>query len=257
MLAATLSVIQPGLGQLYCGRLSRALSIAYVSIVLSLVLLIVLYQTGVAIGAAVFTTIVGGAYALWVMIDAWLVARKTQPNYQPTPVNRMSVYIPFCMLMILGTLTCAVGGSLLIRQSYESFRIPNDSMAPGIPAGGIVMASKPAYLKEDPELGDVVIFRNPDNRAQFWVKRVVAGPGQTVEIRDGKLYVDSVVESPVDYGVAGMGEVENTSLMEVPPHHVFVLGDNRATSKDSRHFGPIPITSIYGQVTEVIWPSRK
>ena len=112
--------------------------------------------------------------------------------------------------------------------------------------------------------GEVVYFRPPGVKPVTWldrvqggpflIKRVIAGPGATVEVRGGVVWVDGapLTERYLD----GSGSRASRAPVVVPPGHVFVLGDNRAplASRDSRAFGPVPVGNVAGRASLVIWP---
>jgi signal peptidase I len=129
----------------------------------------------------------------------------------------------------------------------EPFYVPTPSMAPTLRPGAHAFASKLAYRFGSPHRGDVVVLRRPRQGSELLVKRVVGLPGQRVEVRDGVLVVDRVRqrEPYVD-----RRRVDSTFFgpVTVPPDHVFVMGDNRANSVDSRVFGPVPESDLLGKV---------
>jgi signal peptidase I len=129
----------------------------------------------------------------------------------------------------------------------EPFYVPTPSMAPTLQPGAQAFASKLAYWFGSPQRGDIVVLHSPQHDGGLLVKRVVGLPGQRVEIRDGVLFVDRVRqrESYVDYG-----RVDSTFFgpVTVPADRVFVMGDNRANSVDSRVFGAVPESALVGKV---------
>jgi len=129
----------------------------------------------------------------------------------------------------------------------EPFYVPTPSMAPTLRPGAQAFASRLAYWFGSPHRGDIVVLRSPRQQDGLLVKRVVGLRGQRVEVRDGVLVVDRVRqrESYVDYEA-----VDSTYFgpVTVPPHHVFVMGDNRANSVDSRVFGAVPESDLLGKV---------
>lgn len=129
----------------------------------------------------------------------------------------------------------------------EPLWVSSPSMEPTIPEGSIVLL----YRHGDPAAGSLVSFANPVGPG-IVLKRVVALGGQTVAIEDARLYIDgtAVPESFVDYS-----RIDGTYFgpITVPAGHVFVMGDNRAGSIDSREFGPLPLDDI--QAT-VLWHLR-
>ncbi|MDR6416399.1 signal peptidase I [Pseudarthrobacter sulfonivorans] len=126
----------------------------------------------------------------------------------------------------------------------EPVTVSSDSMEPTISTGAVVLLYKPAAASGWVRNGVVVAFTSPvDGRTA--IKRVVAGEGQSVAIRDSELYVDDVAiaEPFVDHS-----RIDGTYFgpETVPAGSVFVLGDNRGVSIDSRDFGAVPLTSIQG-----------
>jgi signal peptidase I len=108
------------------------------------------------------------------------------------------------------------------------------------------------YHFRDPEAGDVVVFDSPINEDEDLVKRVVAVGGDTVAIHDGSLYVNGAAQDePYLLEQNFRGEEAETVI---PPGSVFVMGDNRNNSGDSRIFGPVSIDSIIGKAFVIYWP---
>jgi signal peptidase I len=124
------------------------------------------------------------------------------------------------------------------------------SMQPNLYRGDRVMTEKVSYRFAAPRRGDVVIVRRPAPEKSL-VKRVVALPGEVVEVRQGHVWIDGEpIEEPwvtyfggPDYGPA-----------RVPEDYVFVLGDNRPNSRDSREIGPVPLSAVRSHAVFVYWP---
>jgi signal peptidase I len=127
----------------------------------------------------------------------------------------------------------------------EPFSIPSASMAPTLQAGDRVIADKLAYRFGAPRPGDLAVLEAPDG--EVLAKRIVAVGGQRVEIRDGVLFVDRIPrrEPYVDHE---MVDGFFFGPARVPSGSVFVLGDNRGNSEDSRDFGAVPREHLIGRV---------
>lgn len=134
----------------------------------------------------------------------------------------------------------------------EPFGITTDSMDPTLRAGDSVLAVKFVYRLGEPRRGDVVLFEAPNDGAPT-IKRVVGLPGDTVAVRDGVLFVNGEKkwEGYVDYGLT-----DSTFLgpAHVPEGHVYLMGDNRVNSLDSRSYGPVPEADLLGRVLLRVWP---
>jgi signal peptidase I len=165
----------------------------------------------------------------------------------------------------------------------QAFRIPSASMEPQLLVGDRVVVSRLAYDLHDPRRGDIVVFDCPPRagcdqpsehsmpvralqtlaealllrqpEVEEFIKRVIALPGETVEAHDGAVYVNGrrLVEPYLP---------ENTPIgdfdpVTVPPDHLWVMGDNRTNSSDSRVFGPIEIDTIVGRAILRVWPPQR
>ena len=153
-----------------------------------------------------------------------------------------------------------IGGALavaLVIQSFlvQAFYIPSSSMEPTLEVGDRVLVNKLSYDLHDVNRGDLVVFERPDGSAgdiKDLIKRVIGLPGETVEIRDGSVLIDGrVLDEPY---LADEEVLVEFAPVQVPEDQVFVMGDNRDDSRDSRAFGPITIDSIVGRAFVRVWP---
>lgn len=159
----------------------------------------------------------------------------------------------------------AFGIALAIRTYVaEPFVIPSTSMTETLKVGDRVIGEKLTYLNSDPQVGDIVTFEDPEDSSQILIKRVIATAGETVELKGGSVYVNGVKLDEDEYT---LGKQSNklyshaTSLdanieypYTVPEGCVWVMGDNRTNSLDSRYFGAIKISSITSRALFVFWP---
>jgi signal peptidase I len=145
---------------------------------------------------------------------------------------------------------------LLIRQVVQNYRIENHSMEPNFYEGQFVLVNKLAYRLGEPERGDVVVFHNPRNTNEDYIKRIIALPGDTVEVRDASVFINGeplIEDFPHNYIQQG----EYMPPVTVADNQLFVMGDNRPNSSDSRVFGPIPQDLAVGKAWLRIWPLDK
>jgi signal peptidase I len=136
----------------------------------------------------------------------------------------------------------------------QPFMIPTTSMVPTIEIGERVLANKFIYRFEAPKAGDVVVFDDPTGTVQTLIKRVVAVGGQTENVVDGKVVVDGVpLDEPYTYGKpCEPGAV--AMPYDVPEGSVWVMGDNRTNSADSRWFEAVPLDRVRGKAFVRYWP---
>lgn len=134
----------------------------------------------------------------------------------------------------------------------KPFTIHQVSMQPTLLERDRILLNRMSYHFRDPERGDVVVFHSPMNEGDDLVKRVVGVAGETVAIRGGSLYINGELQDE-PYVLERHIRDDDQEVL-VPPGHVFVMGDNRNNSGDSRFFGPIEVDSIIGCAFCVYWP---
>lgn len=145
----------------------------------------------------------------------------------------------------------------------EPFEVPSASMETTIMTGDRLFAEKVSYHFEDPKAGDIVVFSDPQVPSRVLVKRVIATEGQVVSMSDGVLYIDGVAQSePYVTGETyplsqTAGNVSISYPYIVPEGEVWVMGDNRENSSDSRYFGSIDENTIFGKAVFTYWPLNR
>jgi len=189
----------------------------------------------------------------------------------------------------------ALGIALLIKAFLvQAFFIPSASMEPTLQVGDRVLVNKLTYRFREPKRDDVIVFRDPygdpcqagpdstpppscernafqgawawfaelfglpTDHTRDFIKRIVALPGESIELRDGQVYVDGeLVEFESDSKTGPQNDDYNMPPFEVPEDSFYVLGDNRANSSDSRTFRAISRDSIVGKAFVVVWPPNR
>lgn len=240
--AMNLSLFLPGLGQVYCGALGRGLfHLCALTALIGVVIFFLATQSAppktIFITFAVLT-IIPTAYSAW---DARRMALASREDYRLKDYNRLSVYVALIFL----TLPLVTGLAFSVRENFlHIFAMSGSSMSPTFDEGDRIFVRKDSYLDRQPEHNDLVAFLNPANRRQTWVKRVIALPGDVLEIKAGIVHLNGAAIKEVS-GV--QLDKTNLSPITIADHHCYVLGDNRANSKDSRHIGPVPMIALVGK----------
>ena len=149
---------------------------------------------------------------------------------------------------------------LQVTFVHQAFAVPSGSMEGTIMTGDRVYAEKVSYLFRDPEPGDIVTFQDPEIPGRVLIKRCIAVGGQTGDLVDGRVVVDGVaLDEPYTRGLpseplkTALG-VEVSYPYTVPAGHLWVMGDNRTNSNDSRYFGAIDEDTLTGRAALVYWP---
>ena len=143
---------------------------------------------------------------------------------------------------------------------FGAYEIPSGSMETTIMTDDRVFAEKISYYFGDPEQGDIVTFEDPEVAGRTLIKRIIAVGGQTVDLIDGAVYVDGVkLDEPYTNGLPSNPllpafGVDIEYPYTVPDGYIWVMGDNRTKSSDSRYFGAVPVSSVTGKAVFTYWP---
>ena len=281
-IAAVLSLLCTGLGHLYCGKGLKGLVLFLVSLLFMpavVVAALLSPSTSILWGIMLSALAVWGIY-LYATIDAFRVARRLDPPYSKHEYNHPLVY----GLFLLVGLTYPIGSAWFVRECVlEAFFIPASSMAPSVLNGDRVLVNKLAARQAFPRRGEAVVFRTPQQRDRRYIKRVIGLPGDTVAVRGNDTYVNGkklerdrvpasalsaiarqapgrvFAETNAGYRYRVMldehpGAPPDFPEMTVPEDMLFVLGDNRHRSRDSRSFGCVPVGDLIGPLQYVYWP---
>lgn len=268
--AVLLSLLFPGLGELYAGQPERA-AVSFVGfhvVVVAAVASLLISIPGVIAVALVFVMPLGA----WVVVAvraARAAARAPDP-YLSQSYNRWYWYV---LAILIGGFIWQPGLFRLLRsQGVEAFRIPSRAMEPTILSGDFIFVSKRPVSQ--PARNDIVVLQSPTSDGLFIIKRIAGIPGDTIEARNGALSRDGVLQiepfaqatdSSSESGYLREGrawqvahlvsgdprtyrpDMRNWGPIVIPPDSVFVLGDNRDESFDSRSWGAVGIDRLRGR----------
>jgi signal peptidase I len=135
----------------------------------------------------------------------------------------------------------------------EAFWIPSESMVPTLEIGDRVLVNKFIYRFTEPERGDVLVFKSVEGGDQDLIKRVVGTPGDEVRVQNGQLFVNGEPQNEPYLNQQNPDRSFYGPLI-VPEDSVFMMGDNRSNSQDSRFFGPVPYENVEGEAFLLFWP---
>lgn len=133
---------------------------------------------------------------------------------------------------------------------FEPIFVSGDSMLPTLQSNQSLGVEKVSRYFSLPKQGEIVIVTDPDNNETL-VKRVIGLPGDTIEIKNSTVYING---QPLHEDYTSKDPYNDIKPLTVPADSIFVMGDNRANSKDSRFFGPVNKDAIIGHALFVIWP---
>ena len=176
----------------------------------------------------------------------------TAPELTPVPEPRPRRR-PFALLFdLLSTIVPAIIIALLIHVFLaQATRVYGLSMEPNLHTNQRLVIEKLSYHLHSPNRGDVVVLHDPGGSPELLIKRIIGLPGERVTVADGRVYIDG---APLDEPYLTQPTQGGGRSWLVPPLHVFVMGDNRSASRDSRIFGPVALEELIGRALFRYWP---
>jgi len=167
---------------------------------------------------------------------------------RPSPANGLVRLLYEVLETVLPALVIVLVVNLFLAQAT---RVEGQSMEPNLHDNQRLIIEKISYHLHPPQRGDIVVLRLPNRRSDPLIKRVIAMPGETVEISNGQVLINGrLLNEPY----LTRNTYQNVPPSVVPPGQVFVLGDNRSLSNDSRAFGFVPFSDIVGRAWFRYWP---
>ncbi len=185
--------------------------------------------------------------------------------------------IELAVIVVVALVLALVIQAVLVKP----YRIPSESMEPTLDVGQRVLVNRLGHRFGDPSIGDILVFHppagsdtnqcgapvqqgqpcgrpTPERSDVNFIKRVVAGPGDTIAIRNGRVVRNGKLQKERYVRPCAGGEQCNFPVpVKVPPGHWFMMGDNRGSSDDSRFWGPVPKKWIIGGAFATYWPPRR
>jgi len=287
-LAGILSLLLPGLGHIYCGKIVKGLIFTFVTewaipILLGLCILVSaeLSKFMVFLALTVAWIIVSIAARFVAAIISFRLAKRIPMEYKPKDYNCWPVYILLLLFMN------APYSSPSEYEYVEKFRMNSHSMYPTLIPKDTVLVNERAYENNVPQRGDLVAFRGPNDKNVIYLHRIIGIGSDSIEYKNRRYYVNEqeleLIEGPpceyidkYDIEIKGHvyyeknGEVRykiflsetepgppDTDKITIPENHFFVAGDERTHAFDSRFHGPIPLNDIVGRVECIFYPSDK
>src|ERR1700691_4343067 len=146
--------------------------------------------------------------------------------------------------------------AFIIVFIYQPVKVEGTSMMPSLADQERIFVNKFVYRLEPISRGDIVVFRYPRDPSKSYIKRVIGVAGDRIRIDGGQVYVNGEALDE-DYVAPAYDDARSFAETVVRPHRYFVLGDHRSMSSDSREFGPVNQSSIYGKAVFGYWPMDK
>jgi signal peptidase I len=247
IIAFFLSFITPGLGQIYNGRFKKGIILYLVE----LLLIVILIFSGLfkSYAIIIFLPIILG-FTIFIWLNALFDAIKLK-EVPLKPYNKWYIYL--VIFLINGFVIQPVVSSA-IKTNVRAYKIPSSAMEPTLLVGDHLIADMKIYKSEKPKRGDIIIFEFPKDPSKDFIKRVIGMEGEKVEIINNKIYInDKLMNDPWGHFTLVRPSIGDFGPVGVPEGSLFVLGDNRDNSQDSRFWGFVNIKKVKGKALYTYW----
>jgi signal peptidase I len=267
IISLLLSIIAPGLGQIYNGQLKKGIFLYFIG----LLILLTFSITGLHFYGLIFSLLIGICWFIFVIADSLITAIKIK-RIELNNYNRWYIYLIFILIFnIIGF------GSKTFLVMIKAYSIPSATMQNTLLVGDCILVNNAAYGVRNPftnkvwiplgkpQRGDVVVFIFPQDPTKDYIKRIAGLPGDRIQIVNKKVLVNgklfeppgTIYDDPTIIPAPrrpGEPARDNMGPVEVPANSYFVLGDNRDHSYDSRFWGFVPFDFIRGKALYVYLP---
>ncbi len=248
-----LNLLMPGLAQISCGKIKRGIIWYFLAyLVTSAAAYICIYP--LAPLNIIFAAILIITFYLLIVLDAQRIAKDPLNSLNLKPLAGYSVLVS---IVILHSLIINPVISGVIKHNFiQAYQFPSKSMTPTILQGDRILVNKYIYKSKDPSHGDVVIFPYPKKPKQDYLKRIIAIGGDKIEIKSKKVFINGqeLTENyAVKLGPKIIKQRDDFGPITIPADSVFVMGDNRDNSYDSRYWGAVKKKDIKAKVINIYW----
>jgi len=261
-LAVVLNILaSPGLGHLYNGQAMKAVAwLIGLPFAVSLLLWMAATLPVPLLNLALPLTLLIAIYA-WAALDAGRTARRLSDAPRPWHSRWYTLVLVWALNAFV---VVPVWSQALLTSVMKTAKVPTGGMERTVLVGDYIFVDMTAYglrvpfttytvLVRSPQRGDVIVFLFPEDRRRMFLKRVIGLPGETVEVRDTIVSIDgkTLPEAYAFFEAPHAAGHKGFPPERVPPGHLFVLGDNRDNSRDSRYWGFLPLSDVLGEAKGV------
>lgn len=263
LLSLMLAFICPGLGHVYCGYVQLGIIFLIAPLLIAAGLGWHVIQPDTKLYAWMWIPVVAGViFSLYILIDSYRCANRYNKEHnleRKITGGKRALYI-FGILICMFVIDLGTPIASYIRENVvQAFKIPSGAMQPTLIPKDRILADKSAYKDASPQRGDIVVFKYPEDPSRDFIKRVVGLPGESLEIREGKIYINGQMLS----GSSKIAEIyyynrgpnaQQGQAVDIPAGHYFVMGDNSQSSHDSRFWGFVPEENLIGKAYKIYYP---
>jgi len=257
-IAGLLTFFTIGLGHLYSGKAKKGIVLYFLGQGTILAIFLPLIWLSPNILVFLLAVVCALGFLIFCILDTIRVSRRNKLTYELKKYNRWYVYV---LVLAVNLLLIQPGVESAIKSDIlQAYRIPSGAMKPTLQIGDHILADKYTYKKTEPKRGDIVIFPFPEDPSKDFIKRVVGVSGETIEIIDKQISINGeIIEEPfvihTDSNIFRDKKRprDNFGPVKVPDDSLFVMGDNRDHSYDSRCWGFVRKASVKGKAASIYW----
>jgi len=251
ILALILSLLTPGLGQIYNGQFKKGISylVGFYLVYITFSFLLLAFH-----GMILYLLVTVGFF-FFIVIDASRGANELKA-ITLKPFNKWYIYL---VIFLLSNLAIRPLLAWTIKNNIaRAYKIPSSTMEPALLVGDRLIADMRSYKSQKPQRGDIIIFEYPKDPSKYFIKRVIGLEGEKVEIVNNKIYInDKLLDDSWGYFTKDYPALDTYGPVVVPKDSLFVLGDNRNNSQDSRFFGFVNVEKVRGKALYLYWSKDK
>lgn len=264
-IGALLSLVRPGLGQIYNGQARKGITFLIIGIIFIPFLDLEIlsgYPSREPLQAMVWLISISAVFIFLVVSDAIFYSIKKRHHYQLEKYNKIVVYAAVILCGMLPPVlvpSMNIAPAKIKKKYVQAYKIPSKSMLPALLPGDFILVDRRLPARK-PVRGEIIVFLFPLDETKDFINRVVAVEGDRVEIRDKRLYVNNtlVKDKPVLHQEpevldAARSPRDNFGPITVPEDSFFVMGDNRDRAFDSRFWGVVEQSKIRGTARQIYW----
>jgi signal peptidase I len=257
LISCVLTFLSIGMGHLYAGSAKKGivLFVGQNFIFFSGFLLISKFPSIISLSILVFSGLV---YLIYCLIDVIQITKYRATKYELKKYNRWYIYLT--LLIFVFYIPQPITGDLIKKNIIQAFKIPAGSLKPTLLVGDQILAKTDNDSKTNLKRGDLIVFPYPVDRSKNFIKRIIAISGDIIKIKNKKVLLNGeILNEP--YIVHASPKIykeqfnprDNLKQIKVPENSLFVMGDNRDKSHDSRFWGFVETSDVIGKASIIYW----
>ncbi len=242
-----------GLGHIYAGYAKRGI-VLYISQYLLVFICYLILLNFLSIASLIVILILGLMYFVFCLVDVIKLTKENTVSYESKKYNRWYVYV--LLLLVIFLIPQPIFSETVKNNIFQAYKIPADSMKPTLLIGDRIFVKTDFASKSNVKRFDLIVFPFTQNPSKDFVKRIIAVEGETIEIKNKKILINDIPIKET-YGIHTDSRIipkrDNMNSIKVPEGSLFVMGDNRDNSHDSRFWGFVKASDVIGKVYSVYW----